>query len=172
MTDHLAGGHDGSGANGLLGVSQWEAEVVRLGVTGAMDVLSRGIAEVVRAAPAVPSRTCVRFGCASIEVEWPVTAVPTPTPASTEPLAEPEGHVVLAPLVGTFHRAPAPGAKPFVEVGDLVEPGQQVGVMEAMKVLSPVTSDVGGRVRDILTADAEAVEFGQPLLVLEPGTRG
>lgn len=153
--------------HGFAAVHPWEAEFAKLGVTGAMDVLSRGIAEIVRATPVVPSRTCVRFGCASIEVEWPATAVPEPGPATSEPLEEAGRHVVRAPLVGTFYRAPAPGSRPFAEIGDLVEPGQQVGIVETMKLMTPVTADLLGRVSDILAGDAEAVEFDQPLLVLD-----
>jgi acetyl-CoA carboxylase biotin carboxyl carrier protein len=75
---------------------------------------------------------------------------------------------VKAPLVGTFYRSPEPGAQPFVNVGDLVEPGQQVGIVEAMKLMNPVEADRSGRVVQVLVGDTEAVEYDQPLIVLAP----
>jgi acetyl-CoA carboxylase biotin carboxyl carrier protein len=75
---------------------------------------------------------------------------------------------VLAPLVGTFYRSPQPGAKPFVDLGDVVEPGQSVGIVEAMKIMNQVVSEHRGRVVEIATNDGEWVEFQQPLIYLEP----
>ena len=79
-----------------------------------------------------------------------------------------EGHAILAPLVGTFYRAGQPGAKPFVEEGDVVDAGQQVGIVEAMKLMNRVDADVAGRVVKILAGDGEWVEFEQVLMVIEP----
>jgi acetyl-CoA carboxylase biotin carboxyl carrier protein len=67
-----------------------------------------------------------------------------------------------------FYRSPEPGAPPFVAEGDLVRPGQQVGIVEAMKLMIPVESDRAGRVLEVLLADGSAVEHGQPLLLLGP----
>jgi acetyl-CoA carboxylase biotin carboxyl carrier protein len=75
---------------------------------------------------------------------------------------------VLAPLVGTFYRSPQPGAKAFVEVGDVVEPGQTVGIVEAMKIMNQVQADRGGRVAEITVQDGDWVEFQQVLMYLEP----
>lgn len=77
-------------------------------------------------------------------------------------------HLVRAPCVGTFYHAPQPGAAPFVEPGDTVAAGDQVGLVEAMKLMTPVETDTPGRVVRVLVADGTAVEFGQPLLALEP----
>jgi len=74
---------------------------------------------------------------------------------------------VVAPLVGTFYRAQQPGAKVFVEVGDVVEPGQTVGIVEAMKIMNTVTSEHRGRVVEIPVNDGDWVEFQQPLMYLE-----
>ena len=74
----------------------------------------------------------------------------------------------MSPLVGTFYRAAQPGAKPFVEVGDVVEAGQTVAIVEAMKIMNQVTSEHGGRVAEILVGDGEWVEFHQVLMYLEP----
>jgi acetyl-CoA carboxylase biotin carboxyl carrier protein len=82
--------------------------------------------------------------------------------------AAPEtGHAVVAPLVGTFYRSSDPDSPPFVAEGDIVEAGQQVGIVEAMKIMNSVQADQGGRVAKILVADGEMVEYGQKLIILE-----
>ncbi len=80
-------------------------------------------------------------------------------------------HPILAPLVGTFYRAPEPGAKPFVEEGDVVDEGQSVAIVEAMKLMNQVVADQGGRVAEILVKDGDWVEFEQVLMYLEPHRR-
>jgi acetyl-CoA carboxylase biotin carboxyl carrier protein len=70
-------------------------------------------------------------------------------------------------MVGTFYRAASPGAKPFVDVGDAVKPGQAVCIIEAMKIMNEIESDLEGRVVKMLCENGQAVEFGQPLFVLE-----
>ena len=83
--------------------------------------------------------------------------------------AHPEGHaVVKAPMVGTVYLAPEPGAKPFVEVGQVVKAGTQICIVEVMKLLNSVTAGCDGVVAEILVGDAEAVEFGQALFVIAP----
>ncbi len=90
-------------------------------------------------------------------------------PAAAEGEPELDGrHPVVAPLVGTFYRASAPGAKPFVEEGDVVDEGQTVAIVEAMKLMNQVKADQGGRVAQILCTDGDWVEFEQPLMYLEP----
>ena len=78
-----------------------------------------------------------------------------------------KGHPVVAPLVGTFYRSPEPGSKPFVEVGDVVEPDSEVAIVEAMKIMNRITADCAGRITEILVADGEMVEFGQTLMYVE-----
>ncbi|MBP2327260.1 acetyl-CoA carboxylase biotin carboxyl carrier protein [Kibdelosporangium banguiense] len=152
---------------GAAEMGLWEADIARLPAQEAMDLLCQGLTAAVRVVPGVPSRASVRFGQASIEVEWPaVPAAPHAAEATSTDTAE--RHALCAALVGTFYRALEPGAKPFVQVGDLVEAGQQVAIIEAMKLMNPVTADVRGRVVEFLANDAEPVEYGQPLLVLEP----
>lgn len=75
---------------------------------------------------------------------------------------------VRAPMVGTFYQAPDAGARPFVGVGDVVQPGQTVGILEVMKLMNPITAEVGGRVVEMLVDDAQPVEYDQPLIALEP----
>ena len=86
-------------------------------------------------------------------------------PAEAAPPAE-EGHVVKSPMVGTFYRAATPGAKAFVEIGDTVEEGATLCIIEAMKLMNEIEADKGGVVKAILTENGQPVEFGQPLVVI------
>lgn len=96
----------------------------------------------------------------------PVTLAPAPAaaPAAAEP--EPEGHVIRSPMVGTFYRASAPGAKPFVEVGDTVKSGQTLCIIEAMKLLNEIETDRDGIVKAVLAENGQPVEYGEPLFIL------
>ncbi len=76
-------------------------------------------------------------------------------------------HVIKSPLVGTFYRSPSPGAPPFVEVGDMVSQGQVLCIIEALKVMNEIESDVDGRVEKILVENGETVEYGQPLFLID-----
>jgi len=76
-------------------------------------------------------------------------------------------HVIRSPLVGTFYRSPAPGAPPFVEEGDIVSPGQVLCIIEALKVMNEIESDVKGRVVKILAENGQPVEYGQPLFLID-----
>ncbi|MBC7203512.1 MAG: acetyl-CoA carboxylase biotin carboxyl carrier protein [Pusillimonas sp.] len=80
--------------------------------------------------------------------------------------AQPQGHVVKAPMVGTFYRAPNPGASPFVEVGQSVKEGEPLCIIEAMKLLNEIETDKAGVVKEILVENGEPVEYGQPLFVI------
>jgi acetyl-CoA carboxylase biotin carboxyl carrier protein len=91
----------------------------------------------------------------------------TPVPAAA-PLPVPEtGHVVRSPMVGTFYRASAPGAKPLVDVGQAVKEGDPICIIEAMKIMNEIDADKDGTVTKILVENGQAVEFDQPLLVIE-----
>jgi len=87
-------------------------------------------------------------------------------PAASAPREEPEGHLVKSPMVGTFYRAASPGAKPFVEVGDSVQAGDTLCIIEAMKLMNEIESDKSGVVKQILVENGQPVEFGQPLVVI------
>jgi acetyl-CoA carboxylase biotin carboxyl carrier protein len=121
-------------------------------------------------------RISVEAGGTKIEIERdptlePVTAVPgavVATPDGVVPVELETGHAVKAPLVGTFYRSSQPGADPFVQEGDVVDAGQTVAIVEAMKLMNQVPSDVGGKVARILVADGEWVEFEQTLMIIEP----
>jgi acetyl-CoA carboxylase biotin carboxyl carrier protein len=87
-------------------------------------------------------------------------------PAAAAP-AEPKGHTLKSPMVGTFYRAPSPGAPSFVEVGQSVSKGQTLCIIEAMKLLNEIESDVAGTVKAILVENGQPVEYGQPLFLIE-----
>ncbi|ADO46073.1 acetyl-CoA carboxylase, biotin carboxyl carrier protein [Hydrogenobacter thermophilus TK-6] len=88
-------------------------------------------------------------------------------PPSQEVAEEKHLHVIKSPLVGTFYRSPSPGAPPFVEVGDIVSSGQVLCIIEALKVMNEIESDVRGRVVKILVENGETVEYGQPLFLID-----
>jgi acetyl-CoA carboxylase biotin carboxyl carrier protein len=87
--------------------------------------------------------------------------------AAAENAEEESGHVINSPIVGTFYRAPSPEDDPFVKVGDKVEKDQTICIVEAMKIMNEIESEVSGTVKKILVEDGEAVEFEQPLFVVE-----
>ncbi len=95
----------------------------------------------------------------------PVAASAAPAPAESAP-AEPAGHVVKSPMVGTFYRSSAPGSPPFVEVGSVVKEGDTLCIIEAMKLLNEIDADASGTIRQILVENGQAVEFGQPLFII------
>jgi acetyl-CoA carboxylase biotin carboxyl carrier protein len=88
-------------------------------------------------------------------------------PAPAAPPAEPAGHAVKSPMVGTFYRSSSPGAKAFVEVGSQVKAGETVCIIEAMKILNEIEADQTGTITQILCVNGQAVEYGQPLFVIE-----
>ena len=101
----------------------------------------------------------------------PAAAAPSAPPAAQKPQQEPipEGCVaVQAPMLGTFYRAPSPGEKPFVEVGDKVGPDDIVCLVEVMKLFNSVKAGVSGTIVRILVENATVVEYGQPLVLIEP----
>lgn len=97
----------------------------------------------------------------------PLAAPAAPAPAAAAVAsAEPEGHVVKSPMVGTFYRASAPGAKPLSEVGQNVSAGDRLCIIEAMKLMNEIESDVSGTIKAILVENGQPVEYGQPLFVI------
>ncbi|WP_048307225.1 acetyl-CoA carboxylase biotin carboxyl carrier protein [Halomonas sp. PR-M31] len=102
------------------------------------------------------------------------TAMPQPAfpaetakePAESQVLEQPTGHAVTSPMVGTFYRASAPGAKPFAEVGQRIKKGDPICIVEAMKMMNQIDADQDGVVEAILVEDGEPVEFDQPMLII------
>jgi acetyl-CoA carboxylase biotin carboxyl carrier protein len=99
-------------------------------------------------------------------VAAPAAAAPAPVAAAPKPAVDTR-HIVRAPMVGTFYRQPSPGAKSFVEIGQTVKVGQTLCIIEAMKMLNQIESDKAGVVAEILVQNENAVEFDQPLFVIE-----
>ena len=87
-------------------------------------------------------------------------------PSTPEPEAAPEGHVVKAPMVGTFYRSPSPDGKAFVDVGQTVKEGDTICIIEAMKLMNEIEADGAGVVKAILVENGQPVEYGQPLFIL------
>jgi acetyl-CoA carboxylase biotin carboxyl carrier protein len=121
------------------------------------------------------SRMVLRAGPYALEVEWQDAAGGAAAPAAGPLAADrpgpadgpPPGQTeVTAPLVGVFYRSPAPGEPPFVGVGDVVAKGQQLAVIEAMKLMNAITAPAAGTVVAVLAEDRELVEYGQPLVCL------
>ena len=107
----------------------------------------------------------------SAPVAAPLIAERAPAPAAAPagaaaPEAGQEGHVVKAPMVGTFYRSPSPDAKPFVEVGQAVKEGDTICIIEAMKLMNEIEADASGVVKAILVENGQPVEYGQPLFIL------
>jgi len=115
-----------------------------------------------------------------VYVQSPPAAYPSPVSAATPatfgtmgeapPVAAEapaiQGHVVKSPMVGTFYRAPSPGAEPFVQLGDAVKAGQTICIVEAMKLMNEIECDHTGVIKEILAENGQAVEYGQPLFVV------
>lgn len=115
------------------------------------------VVQQVVAAPAAPA-------AAAAPVAAPVAGLPAPAAAAP---AAPTGHVVKSPMVGTFYRSSSPGAKPFVEIGSQVKEGETLCIIEAMKILNEIEADKSGTVTRILGENGQAVEYGQPLFIIE-----
>jgi acetyl-CoA carboxylase biotin carboxyl carrier protein len=140
-----------------------ESNVSELEITEA-----EGKVRIVKASPAVmPAQVTYSMAPAPA----PMAAVPAvevaAAPAPVAAPAAPTGHVVKSPMVGTFYRSSAPGAKPFVEVGSTVKEGETICIVEAMKILNEIEADKSGTVTQILVQNGQAVEYGQPLFVIE-----
>ena len=128
-----------------------------------------GTVRISRAAPAV-APAAVQYAAAPVVAPTPsaapaqTPAAATPTPAASDELS---GHLVRSPMVGTFYRSPSPEAKAFVEVGQPVKVGDALCIVEAMKMMNRIEADKAGVVKAILINDGDAVEFDEPLIVIE-----
>jgi len=125
---------------------------------------AEGKVRIVKGAPggafAAPMYAAPPVGVASAPLAAPMAAA-----AEAAPVAE--GKVIKSPMVGTFYRAASPGAKPFAETGDNVKLGQAICIIEAMKIMNEIEADHEGKVLRILCENGQAVEFGQPLFIVE-----
>ena len=118
----------------------------------------------------------VKSSGAPLVMQQPVAMVAAPAaapagapaaPAADAAPAAPAGHAVKSPMVGTFYRSASPGAKPFVELGSVVKEGETICIIEAMKILNEIEADKSGTVTKILSENGQAVEYGQPLFIIE-----
>ena len=137
-----------------------ESNVSELEITEA-----EGKVRIVKSAP-VSAAAPVTYSMAPAPVAPSVVPAVEAAPAVAAP-AEPVGHTVKSPMVGTFYRASSPGAKPFVEIGDTIKEGETICIVEAMKILNEIEADKSGTVTKILVDNGQAVEYGQPLYVIE-----
>ncbi|MEJ5990550.1 acetyl-CoA carboxylase biotin carboxyl carrier protein [Ramlibacter sp. PS3R-8] len=138
-----------------------ESNVSELEITEA-----EGKVRIVKGGPAmVQSAPMQMMQAAPVAAPAPALA-PAGVPAAAVPEA-PKGHTVKSPMVGTFYRASAPGAKSFVEVGSQVKEGETICIIEAMKILNEIETDKAGTIIQILCENGQAVEYGQPLFVIE-----
>lgn len=117
---------------------------------------------ITRTVPAAPQV----YAPASQSVAAPVAPQPAAPAAEPAKPAAPEGHVVKSPMVGTFYRSASPGSKPFVDVGQNVNSGDTLCIIEAMKLLNEIDADQAGVIKAILVENGQPVEFGQPLFII------
>jgi biotin carboxyl carrier protein len=141
-----------------------ESNISELEITEA-----EGKVRIVKTPPAMAQQAPVQYVTSPMAVPQvtPAAYATGATESAAPAAAAPSGKLVKSPMVGTFYRSSAPGSKPFVEVGDTVKQGQAVCIVEAMKILNEIESDIDGVVKEILAENGQAVEYGQPLFVLE-----
>lgn len=125
-----------------------------------------GTVRISRAAPAV-APAAIQYAAAPVVPAAAPAAAPVAAAPAEAPVAEISGHQVRSPMVGTFYRSPSPEAKAFVELGQTVKVGDALCIVEAMKMMNRIEADKAGVVKAILVNDGEAVEFDQPLIVIE-----
>ena len=143
--------------------------VVESGITELEVQEEEGTVRISRAAPAV-APAAVQYAAAPVVAPTPAAApAQAPAAAAPAPAASDElsGHLVRSPMVGTFYRSPSPEAKAFVEVGQSVKVGDALCIVEAMKMMNRIEADKAGVVKAILINDGDAVEFDEPLIVIE-----
>jgi acetyl-CoA carboxylase biotin carboxyl carrier protein len=126
-----------------------------------------GKVRIVKADPNVVMHAPANYAPAVLMPAPPAHALGAAAPAPVAPVAVETGHPVKSPMVGTFYRAASPGAKAFVEVGDAIKEGEPICIIEAMKIMNEIEADKSGTVARILCENGQAVEFGQPLFIIE-----
>jgi acetyl-CoA carboxylase biotin carboxyl carrier protein len=133
---------------GLVELLYEDGEIkIQLKKPGAFTAAAAAIPQIIQAAPA---------------------AIPAAETAAPEkPEDNPNAAVVKSPMVGTFYRAPSPEAPPFINIGDAVEPGKTLCIIEAMKIMNEIKCEVKGKVKEIIAENAQAVEYNQPLIIIE-----
>jgi len=125
-----------------------------------------GKVRIVKAPQAAAAASVAAAPAAVHQIAAPPAPAAVAAAAPAEPKAE-TGHVVKSPMVGTFYRSASPGSDAFVEIGSVVKAGEPVCIIEAMKIMNEIEADSAGTIREILCENGQAVEFGQPLFVIE-----
>ena len=115
---------------------------------------------------AAPQNQVMMMQPHTMQAQQAPVAAPIATAAPAVAAAEPQGHVIKSPMVGTFYRCSAPGAAPYVEIGSTVKEGDTVCLIEAMKLMNEIDADISGVIKQILVENGQPVEFGQPLFVI------
>ena len=113
----------------------------------------------------VPAQQTAAYYAAAVPQAAPAPAT-APAPAAPAEAAQPEGHVVKSPMVGSFYRSASPGGKAFVDVGQSVAVGDTLCIIEAMKLMNEIESDAAGVVKAVLVENGQPVEYGQPLFII------
>jgi acetyl-CoA carboxylase biotin carboxyl carrier protein len=141
-----------------------ESNISELEITeadGKVRIVKSDPAAVAVAAQPMVYQSAPQVAAAPMAAAAPVAATAPEAPAA------PAGHVVKSPMVGTFYGAASPGAKPFASVGTVVKEGDPICIIEAMKIMNEIEADKSGTVTQVLAQNGQAVEFGQPLFVIE-----
>jgi acetyl-CoA carboxylase biotin carboxyl carrier protein len=150
-----------------------ESNISELEITeaeGKVRIVKATAAAAVAAAPTMamaPAAAAVAAPGAAVAGPALAASAAAPANGATPAAAEPAGQVIKSPMVGTFYRSASPGAKAFAEIGDEIKVGQPVCIIEAMKIMNEIESDIAGKIVRILCENGQAVEFGQPLFVVE-----
>jgi acetyl-CoA carboxylase biotin carboxyl carrier protein len=116
--------------------------------------------------PAAPTTVMLGSHGYAAPAAAPLAAAPAPAAAEPTAPAEPDGHAVKAPMVGTFYRSGSPGAAAFVEVGQSVKQGDTLCIIEAMKLMNEIEADASGTIKAVLVENGQPVEYGQPLFII------
>jgi acetyl-CoA carboxylase biotin carboxyl carrier protein len=125
-----------------------------------------GKVRIVKAVPGIVAAPMVMAAPVAAALPTPAAHGADAAPAADEEPVD-EGHIVKSPMVGTFYRAATPGGKPLVEIGSSIKQGEALCIIEAMKIMNEIDADEGGKITKILVENGQAVEFGQPLFVID-----
>ena len=143
-----------------------ESNISELEITEA-----EGKVRIVKAGYGVPTTMMMQPTGHMMMQQAPQQAAPVGEAPAVAPVAEvaaaPTGHVVKSPMVGTFYRSASPGSKPFAEVGAPIKEGDPICIIEAMKIMNEIEADMSGTISKILVENGQAVEYGQPLFIVE-----
>ena len=139
-----------------------ESNISELEITEA-----EGKVRIVKATLAAPMVAAAPVAAPVVATAASLAAASAAAAVAAEAAAEAEGKIIKSPMVGTFYRSASPGAKAFAEIGDAIKVGQPVCIIEAMKIMNEIEADLDGKVLRILCENGQAVEFGQPLFIVE-----